>query len=335
MNNTIEVEGLTKRFGSKVAVDQVSFTVASGEIFGLLGPNGSGKTTLTRMLCTILRPTSGRAYVAGKDIAREAAAIRRLIGVVPQALTTDLDLTAWENLDIYGRFYGLPKKERRERAQSLLELVGLTHRAHDLVATYSGGMRRRLELARGLMHRPRVLFLDEPTIGLDPQSRHVIWDILEKMLQQWNLTILLTTHYMEEAEYLCHRVAIIDAGKIIALDTPAGLKRALPGKDLVEMNLARMPESLAPIESLSRHVPGVQRVELRNGTYNFYVDEGSKTMLRLIDALRSHGYQIDRVSTRELSLEDVFIHYTGRSIREEEPRKISWIIGAGMPQSIQ
>jgi ABC-2 type transport system ATP-binding protein len=334
MNNTIEVRELTKKFGGKTAVDHISFSIAPGEIFGLLGPNGSGKTTLTRMLCTILKPTSGRAWVAGKDIIKEARAIRKVIGVVPQALTTDLDLTAWENLDIYGQFYTIPKRERRERAEALLELVGLKHRAHELVATYSGGMRRRLELARGLMHQPQVLFLDEPTIGLDPQSRHVIWDILEKMLHEWDLTILLNTHYMEEADYLCHRVAIIDAGKIIALDTPSGLKKNLPGKDLVEITLTHPLEPSA-VESLANKIPGIQRIETRDTLYSFYVNEGSKTMLMLIDTLRTSGHQVDKVTVRELSLEDVFIHYTGRSIREEEPRKISWIIGAGMPQTIQ
>ena len=334
MSNTVEIVELTKKFGQKVAVDQVSFAIAPGEIFGLLGPNGSGKTTLTRMLCTILKPTSGRAYVAGKDIIREAKAIRKIIGVVPQALTTDLDLTAWENLDIYGQLYAIPKKERQERSEYLLELVGLTHRAHDLVATYSGGMRRRLELARGLMHRPQVLFLDEPTIGLDPQSRHVIWEILGKMLQQWRLTILLTTHYMEEAEYLCRRVAIIDYGKIIALDTPSGLKKTLPGTDVVEMTLCPALEPGA-VEAITAKIPGLHRVEVGDGLHSFYVDEGSRTMLPLIDVLRAGGHQVEKVVVRELSLEDVFIHYTGRSIREEEPRKISWIIGAGMPQTIQ
>jgi ABC-2 type transport system ATP-binding protein len=334
MSNTIEILELTKKFGRKTAVDHVSFSIAPGEIFGLLGPNGSGKTTLTRMLCTILKPTSGNAYVAGKNISREAKAIRKLIGVVPQALTTDLDLTAWENLDIYGQFYAVPKRERKEKTESLLELVGLTSRAHDLVATYSGGMRRRLEMARGLIHQPQVLFLDEPTLGLDPQSRHVIWEILGRMRQQWKLTILLTTHYMDEAEYLCHRVAIIDSGKIIVLDTPAGLKKDLPGKDIVEMNLC---PALDPkgVEDLTAKIPGLHRVEARDGLHSFHVDEGSKTMLLLIDILRANGHEVEKLTVRELSLEDVFIHYTGRSIREEEPRKISWIIGAGMPKTIQ
>src|ERR1700684_1484170 len=217
----IQTKDLTKRFGTFTAVDQVNFEVQRGEVFGLLGPNGAGKTTLVRMLCTLLPPTSGEAWVAGEDIARHPTRVRQKIGVIPQAMTSDLDLTGRENIDIYGEFYGMPRRLRHERAERLLEMVGIRDRAQDLVATYSGGMRRRLEIARGLIHSPEVLFLDEPTIGLDPQSRRAAWDLLEQLRRETGLTISLTTHYMDEAETLCDRIAIVDGGKIIAIGTPA------------------------------------------------------------------------------------------------------------------
>src|SRR3972149_1021699 len=197
--NAIEVSGLTKKFGALTAVDNVSFTVAEGEFFGFLGPNGAGKTTLIRMLTTLIRPPSGKAKVACCDVIGRPEEVRREIGVVPQAMTSDLDLTGYENMDIYGRFYGIPKKERNERVASLLDIVGLTARKDDLVATYSGGMRRRLELARVLVHKPKILFLDEPTMGLDPQSRRVVWDFIRKFKED-SMTMFLTTHYMDEAD---------------------------------------------------------------------------------------------------------------------------------------
>ena len=225
----IQTKDLTKRFGAFTAVDKVNFEVRRGEVFGLLGPNGAGKTTLVRMLTTLIPPSGGQAFVAGFDVARHPRQVRENIGVIPQALTSDLDLTGWENVDIYGEFFGLSRRERRERGHRLLHMVGLTERANDLVATYSGGMRRRLEIARGLIHSPEVLFLDEPTIGLDPQSRRAVHDLLEALRKESEITISLTTHYMDEAESLCDRIAIVDGGKIIALDTPVGLKSTVPG----------------------------------------------------------------------------------------------------------
>src|SRR5712692_10364454 len=227
----IQTDGLTKRFGAFTAVDHLSFEVRRGEVFGLLGPNGAGKTTLIRMLTTLLPPSEGKATVAGEDVVRHPHRVRERIGVIPQMMTSDLDLTGWENIDVYGAFYGISRRTRHERARRLLEMVGLWERAHDLVATYSGGMRRRLEVARGLIHSPEVLFLDEPTIGLDPQSRRAVWDLLERLRNEARLTISLTTHYMDEAETLCDRIAIVDGGKIIALDTPDGLKSAVSGGD--------------------------------------------------------------------------------------------------------
>src|SRR5271170_1783422 len=241
----ITTKDLCKRFGSFTAVKGVNFEVQRGEVFGLLGPNGAGKTTLVRMLTTLLPPTSGEAHVAGEDVARHPTRVRKKIGVIPQAMTSDLDLTGWENIDIYGEFYGMPRRQRRERAERLLDMVGIRDRAQDLVATYSGGMRRRLEIARGLIHSPEVLFLDEPTIGLDPQSRLAVHDLLVKLREESELTISLTTHYMDEAESLCDRIAIVDGGKIIALDTPAGLKAGVKGSDRIELEIAGDAEQAA------------------------------------------------------------------------------------------
>jgi len=259
----VQTKDIRKTFGTLTAVNDVNIAVEEGEFFGFLGPNGAGKSTLIRMLTTILRPTSGTATVAGFDIVKEPGQVRRSIGVVPQSMSSDLDLTGRENMNIYGKFYEVPKKLRVERSGVLLERVGLDKKADDLVATYSGGMRRRLDIARVLVHMPKILFLDEPTSGLDPQSRHVVWDMLRDFMREYNLTVFLTTHYMDEAEALCNRVAIIDHGNIITAGSPAELKAALPGNP---------------------------------------------------------------------SLEDVFIHHTGRSIREEETHKVSMLLGAGVPQ---
>ena len=241
----IRASELTKRFGDLTAVDHVSFEVRRGELFGLLGPNGAGKTTLSRMLTTLIVPTSGQGFVAGFDVARDPVRVREAIGVIPQALTSDLDLTGWENVDIYGGFYNLSRRVRRERAQHLIHMVGLTERANDLVQTYSGGMRRRLEIARGLVHSPEVLFLDEPTIGLDPQSRRAVWDLLEQLRRDTGLTISLTTHYMDEAETLCDRIAIVDGGKIIAIGSPAELKAMVKGSDRLELEVQGDAEKIA------------------------------------------------------------------------------------------
>ncbi len=327
----ISVTGITKRFGEIKAVDDVSFDVDEGEFFGFLGPNGAGKTTLIRMLTTLLRPTSGRAFVASCDVAKDPAEVRRNIGVVPQAMTSDLDLTGHENMDLYGRFYGIRGRERKERISYLLDKVGLTSRAGDLVATYSGGMRRRLEIARVLVHRPKLLFLDEPTIGLDPQSRRVVWDFLEKLIEGDAMTIFLTTHYMEEAEALCNRVAIIDSGKIIALGSPAELKARIPGSDIISLTLETLPEGVVgAIEKL----PFVHKVKPEDASVRVYVDNGAKNLPGLIDEVRKAGGSIQSATIHEQSLEDVFIHYTGKSIREEEAKKVSFFVGAGIPQKL-
>jgi ABC-2 type transport system ATP-binding protein len=256
-NSAVEVQSITKKFGDFIAVDNVSFSVEAGETFGFLGPNGAGKTTLIRMLTTLLRPTSGDARVACCEVVKDPEAVRREIGVVPQAMTSDLDLTGYENMDIYGRFYDIPTHERRARIANLLETVGLTPRAQDLVATYSGGMRRRLEIARVLVHKPNILFLDEPTIGLDPQSRQVIWNFLRSFKEEDTMTIFLTTHYMDEAEEYCDRVAIIDHGTIIAIGSPEELKKQIPGKDIISLKLDTLTDRLVSMVQPSMNNPSM------------------------------------------------------------------------------
>ncbi|MBI2413247.1 MAG: ATP-binding cassette domain-containing protein [Deltaproteobacteria bacterium] len=326
----IETENLVKKYGGLTALDGVSLKVPEGECFGLLGPNGAGKTTLIRILTTLIRPTSGRALVAGFDVAKEKASVRGAIGVVPQAMTSDLDLTGLELMDIYARFYDMGKKERRDRIDELLTMVGLRERAGDLVATYSGGMRRRLEIARGLVHRPSILILDEPTIGLDPQSRHVVWELLEKFRKADKLTILLTTHYMEEAESLSDHVAIIDYGRIVALDTVEGLKKQIPQKDTIELTVSNIDMGKAK-EEVSAH-SSVSSVAVNEATLIISVDNGANAIPELVDRLKSLGAKVTRVTLKEQTLEDVFIHFTGRPIREEEARKVSFLLGAGVPR---
>jgi ABC-2 type transport system ATP-binding protein len=245
----IEVKGLTKVFnGDLTAVDNISFTVEEGEIFGFLGPNGAGKTTTLNMLATLLRPTSGTATVNGFDILKEPDNVRRSIGFVFQDPTLDIELTGRENLDFHGRIYGLTKKQRQERIEEILEVVQLTERANAYVKTYSGGMKRRLEIGRGLLHYPKVLFLDEPTLGLDPQTRRAIWEYIQRLNQEHNVTIILTTHYTEEADHLCKRIQIIDFGKIVALDTTENLKARLEG-DIVSLTFPDAPtaQKLLPV----------------------------------------------------------------------------------------
>jgi len=229
----IEVEHIVKKYGDFTAVDDVSFQVADGEIFGLLGPNGAGKSTLIRMMTTLIPITGGHARIAGHDVARDPDAVRRAIGVIPQALTSDLDLTVEENLNIYAKLYDVPAQQRKKSIDELLELVDLSKWRDAQTKTLSGGMRRRLEIARGLVHHPRIFFLDEPTTGLDPVSRVAVWEMLTNIKSQRQLTILITTHYMDEADRLCDRIAIVDHGKLVALDTPMALKASVPGSNVI------------------------------------------------------------------------------------------------------
>jgi ABC-2 type transport system ATP-binding protein len=326
--SAIQAQQLVKRFGDFTAVDGVSFEVRQGDLFGLLGPNGAGKTTLTRMLTTLIVPTAGEALVAGYDIARAPNRVRQAIGVIPQALTSDLDLTGWENVDIYGAFYGLSRRARRQRGHELIDMVGLTERADDLVATYSGGMRRRLEIARGLIHSPEVLFLDEPTIGLDPQSRRAVWELLEWLRRETGLTISLTTHYMDEAETLCDQLAIVDGGKIIAIGTPAELKAMVKGSDRLELEITGDAELTM---TRLRALPGVYNVT-RDPTGLLIVssDDGAHLMPVLVEQVEAAGAKVTSIRLERMTLEDVFIRFTGRRLRDETARKASYF-NMGMP----
>jgi ABC-2 type transport system ATP-binding protein len=311
----IEVRKIVKRFGDLTAVDEVDLEVRRGELFGMLGPNGAGKTTLVRMLTGIVAITSGEASVAGIDVKRNPDGVRRAIGVVSQALTSDIDLSGYENMDIYARFFDMSKRERAPRIEQLLRTVGLWDRRKSLVKTYSGGMRRRLEIARGLVHKPKVLFLDEPTIGLDPQSRRVIWDLLADLRKGDDLTVSLTTHYLDEAEALCDRMAIIDKGKIVALGTPQELKSRVPGSDTLELSI--QGEVADTLQAQLRALPSVQTIERTAQGLRVRADGGAALLPRVIETLRDGGVEVTAASVQRISLEDVFIHFTGRSLREE------------------
>ncbi len=306
--HAVEVEGLVRRFGDLVAVDGVSFTVARGEVFGFLGPNGAGKTTTINMLCTLLAPTAGSARVNGYDIREQRNEVRESIGLVFQDPSLDDRLTANENLDFHAVIYAVPAREREERKRRVLEMVELMDRADDMVITYSGGMKRRLEIARGLLHNPRVLFLDEPTIGLDPQTRKHIWEYIEEMKRREDTTIFLTTHYMEEAER-CDRIAIIDHGRIIALDTPDNLKDMVGG-DVIRLRTG--DDARAEEELKSRF--GVSILEERD-CLCFEVERGEEFIPRLFRELE---VPIMAVNLQRPTLDDVFLKLTGREIREEE-----------------
>jgi ABC-2 type transport system ATP-binding protein len=311
----IVVEHLTKKFGDFTADDDLTFTVARDEIFGILGPNGAGKSTLIRMLTTLLPPTSGVARVMGHDVARETNRVRHEIGVIPQANTVDGDLTAWESLNLYGKFYGMGKRERFRRAKELLESVGLWEWRDKAAGTYSGGMRRRLEIARGLIHRPRVFFLDEPTTGLDPQSRRTIWELLERLRTEGDLTILICTHYMDEADRLCDRLAIVDHGKIAALGTPRELKETVPGQDILTVEFVQEVGDalLAALKGLA-DVKDAGREEAH--TARLILTSDVVPIDAILETSRGHGNKVKSLSLQEPTLEDVFIHYTGRALRD-------------------
>jgi ABC-2 type transport system ATP-binding protein len=319
----IVVEHLTKKFGDFVADDDLNFTVGRGEIFGILGPNGAGKSTLIRMLNTLLPPTSGRALVMGYDVAQKTSKVRNEIGVISQASTLDGDLTAWESLDLYGKFYGLGGKERKERAHALLESVELLDWKDKAAGTFSGGMRRRLEIARGLIHRPHVFILDEPTTGLDPQSRRVIWELLEKLRSEGDLTILLCTHYMDEADRLCDRLAIIDHGKIVALGTPRELKSTVPGQEI--LTAVFLNEVNDDLLTALKAIAGVKEAGREEAHTARLILEGDIVPLEAIaETSRAHGNKVKSVSLIEPTLEDVFIYYTGRGLRDTASEEYSY-----------
>jgi ABC-2 type transport system ATP-binding protein len=312
--DAIRVENLTRQFNGFTAVDCISFTVPTGELFGLLGPNGAGKTTTINMLATLLKPTSGFAEVAGFDVARHRDAVRRSIGIVFQEPALDTRLTGRENLEFHAMMYGLPREERKKRLTEVLKLVELEEKANVLVEKYSGGMKRRLEIARGLIHWPRVLFLDEPTLGLDAQTRRRIWDYIKRLNKDRGVTIILTTHYMEEADYLCDRVAIIDFGKFAALGTPPGLKDILGG-DVVFLELEGETASLL---GQLKKLDWVKSVKSHDRLLSLTMEKGERRIPELITAAQKSGVSVACVQLRKPSLEDVFLHFTGRMIREEQ-----------------
>ena len=310
----IEVTDLTKRFNSNgisfAAVDQITFTVEEREIFALLGPNGAGKTTLIKILTTLLKPTSGMAKVAGFDVTKEKEKVRASIGIVFQEPALDRRLTGRENLDFHARMYGIKRGERERRVAESLKLVELEEKADIVVDKYSGGMNRRLELARGFIHHPKVLFLDEPTLGLDTQTRRRTWDYIKELNEREGVTIVLTTHYMEEAEYLCDRVGIIDQGKIIVLDSPRKLVDLI-GSDLVTLEL-NTPNAVSIFENLDF----VTDVQAHNGFVTLKMERADLRIPTIMEHARESGLEIKSVNMRKPSLEDVFLHFTGRRIRE-------------------
>jgi ABC-2 type transport system ATP-binding protein len=309
----IEVEKLAKHFGDFVAVDSLTFTVEQGEIFGLLGPNGAGKSTLIRMLTTLVPPTSGTARVNHFDIVRQANGVRQSIGVIPQAMTSDLELSAWENLTIFAKLYGIPREKRNRTIKQLLHEVDLEPWADKPVKMFSGGMRRRLEIARGLVHEPRIFFLDEPTTGLDPVSRVAVWEMLAKLKHERELTILVTTHYMDEADKLCDRIAIVDHGKLVALDSPLRLKASVPGKNILEVSFAgATPQWLETLKSL----PDVAEVKTEENVFRISTENGPRTTIALMEAARGANATITSLSVQSTTLDDVFVHYTGRQMRD-------------------
>ena len=306
MTHAVETEHLTKRYGELLAVDDLNVSIGEGEIFGLLGPNGAGKTTTLSMLATLLKPTAGTARVNGYDVISHPADVRRSIGIVFQDPSSDDILTGRENLFLHALMFGVPKAERSERIDHVLGLVDMRDRQNDIVKKYSGGMRRRLELARGLLHNPRTLFLDEPTLGLDPQTREHIWAYIENLVKSERVTVIITTHYMEEADRLCNRVAIIDHGKVVALDKPSALKSKVGG-DIIR---------------LSVRAPRIDR--LKELDYILSIDQSGSTLRLTVKDAGRHLQEIlgmvgeaDGVEVRTATLNDVFLHYTGREIREE------------------
>ncbi len=309
----IEAIKIRKCFGTFCAVDGLSFNVDQGEVFGLLGPNGAGKSTLIRMLTTLLPPTSGTAIIEGFDVVTAPNKVRRTIGVIPQAMTSDQDLTADENMEIFAKLYGVPREKRRRVAKDLLEAVDLGQWRDKPVKNFSGGMRRRLEIARGLVHEPKIFFLDEPTTGLDPVSRVSVWEMLMKLKQERELTILLTTHYMDEADRLCHRIAIVDHGKLVALDSPLKLKASIPGNNILEVSFSRIPEGW---EETLKQLSDVQGVKTDDHVFRISSNNGPRTTSELIEAARRANVEIRSLSVQSTTLDDVFVHYTGRQLRD-------------------
>ncbi len=319
--DVIKAEGLTKVFnGSLIAVDHINFSVKHGEIFGFLGPNGAGKTTTINMLITLLRPTGGKASIFGSDIAKQNVDVRNSIGFVPQEYTADEDLTGYENMILCADLYGISRAVSKKRAIDLLNLVELAAFKDKLVQTYSGGMRRRLELACGLINRPKVLFLDEPTLGLDVQTRVATWNYVRMLKKEFGMTLFMTTHYLEEADALCDRIAIIDHGKIMVIGTPEELKASLGG-DIITLAI----QEDADISELVKKIDHVVDVKKENDTYLIRAENCEVTAPLIIEALRREGHIVTRLSLTKPTLNEVYLQYTGKSMRvAEESREPSW-----------
>jgi ABC-2 type transport system ATP-binding protein len=320
----IEVENIVKRYGDFEAVKRVNFSVHEGEIFGLLGPNGAGKSTLIRMMTTLIPVTAGKAIVAGHNVAKDPDDVRRVIGVIPQALTSDQDLTVYENLLIYAKLYAVPHNKREQSISDVLEAVDLTKWRDAQTKTLSGGMRRRLEIARGLVHNPKIFFLDEPTTGLDPVSRIAVWEMLNKLKSDRNLTMLITTHYMEEADKLCDRIAIVDHGTLVALGTPVELKNSVAGANVVEVHFDREDEEWKGRLEKMIDVTSVQPEG--SGFYRVITKSGSKTTMQIVELAASMGETLTSLSVQNTTLDDVFIHYTGRQLRDEQVKPVNFIM---------
>jgi ABC-2 type transport system ATP-binding protein len=303
----IKIHNLTKRYERLTAVDNLSLDIQENEIFGLLGPNGAGKTTVIHMLATLLKPTSGSATVDGFDIISQPAKVRSSIGIVFQVPSSDDLLTGYENLKIHAFLYGVSSDIREKRIKDALELVGLTERKNDQVKKYSGGMRRRLEIARGLIHEPNVLFLDEPTLGLDPSSRETMWEYIQQLVKEKKMTIILTTHYMEEADLLCNRIGIIDKGKIIALGSPSDLKSKLSG-DTVRLKTKVDNVDITPL----RNLDFVRKIEFVNGYVILSVDDAKRNIPEILKHI-----EVDSIEATSPTLNDVFLKLTGKSIKEQ------------------
>jgi ABC-2 type transport system ATP-binding protein len=309
----IDVRNIGKKFGDFTAVNGISFQVEAGEIFGLLGPNGAGKSTLIRMLTTLFPPTSGTAIVHGYDVVAQADSVRHSIGVIPQAMTSDLELSVEENLLIYAKLYGVPREKRTRLINELLDAVELSQWRDKQVRNLSGGMRRRVEIARGLVHEPSVFFLDEPTTGLDPVSRVHVWEMLRKIKAERDLTVLITTHYMDEADKLCDRIAIVDHGQLMALDSPLKLKASVPGKNILEASFSSTP---AGWEQTLGALPDVETVTSHDTVFRLASSNGPATTLALMEAAAHAGITVQSLAVQSTTLDDVFVHYTGRALRD-------------------
>jgi len=322
--DAIVVDHITKKYGDFIAVDDVSFAVKQGEIFGLLGPNGAGKSTLIRMMTTLLPITSGHALINGFDVSKQADEARHCMGVIPQAMTSDIDLTVEENLSIYAKLYGVPSADRKRNIEDLLTTVDLLKWRNAQTKTLSGGMRRRLEIARGLVHSPKIFFLDEPTTGLDPVSRVAVWEMLTKIKNRRALTILITTHYMDEADRLCDRVAIVDHGKLVALDSPAALKASVPGTSVIEAQFINAPpdweDKLHSLEDVTSVQPEAANM------YRILSSNGSKTTTELVELAVRSNVDVKSLSVQNTTLDDVFVHYTGRQLRDEQVKAYSFVM---------